>query len=154
MVNDESGVLPTLLRGARATYSRDVKAALVEAGCDDVPRNGAFVLGAISRTGSPLGQIIDWLGISKQAAGQLVDSLVTRGYLLRAPDPDDRRRLSLTLTERGEHAAAAAHQAGAQIETALVNLVGVDDLRITRATLSVLASLGLGEGVPGYLEKA
>ena len=47
------------------------------------------------------------LGVSKQAAGQLVDTLVLRGYLERSVDPEDRRRLTLTLTERG----MAAHLA-------------------------------------------
>ena len=45
---------------------------------------------------------------------QLLDTLVARGYLTRAPDPDDRRRLAITLTERGQAAAetvAAANQA-------------------------------------------
>ena len=96
---------PALLRAARRTYGSAVRAALAEAGCDDMPRNGSYVVGAIDRTGAPLSQIITGLGVSKQAAGQLVDTLVARGYLDRAPDPDDRRRLTITLTERG-HAAA------------------------------------------------
>ena len=43
-----------------------------------------------------------------QAAGQLVDTLVMRGYLERQTDPDDRRRLVVRLTERGAEAAAGA----------------------------------------------
>ena len=46
---------------------------LAVAGCDDVPRNGSFVIGAIARGGSPLSGIIKELGVSKQAAGQLVE---------------------------------------------------------------------------------
>ena len=102
---------PALLRAARRTYGSAVRAALAEAGCDDMPRNGSYVVGAIDRTGAPLSQIITELGVSKQAAGQLVDTLVARGYLDRSPDPDDRRRLTITLTERG-HAAAATDQGG------------------------------------------
>ena len=35
----------------------------------------------------PLSEIIDHLGVSKQAAGQLVDTLALRGYLDRPPIP-------------------------------------------------------------------
>ena len=54
-----------------------------------------------AQTQAPLAEVIRQLGVSKQAAGQLVDSLVVRGYLDRTVDPDDRRRLIVTLTERG-----------------------------------------------------
>jgi DNA-binding MarR family transcriptional regulator len=38
---------------------------------------------------------------------QVIDILVNRGYLSRSPDPDDRRRISLELTERGRQAIEA-----------------------------------------------
>ena len=89
--------LPALLRAARSAYGAAIRSALAEAGCDDVPRNGSYVIGAIARTGEPLSDIIQWLGVSKQAAGQLVDTLVIRGFLGRSVDPDDRRRTILTV---------------------------------------------------------
>ena len=55
--------------------------------------------------GAPLATVIRQLGVSKQTAGQLVDSLAARGYLDREADPYDRRRLVVRLTERGEQAA-------------------------------------------------
>src|SRR4051794_23058524 len=91
--------MPALLRGARGVYAKALHAALADAGCDGMPRNGAFVVGAIARNGSPLGEIITDLGLSKQRAGQLVDTLVARGYLERAPDPTDRRRMTVNLTD-------------------------------------------------------
>ena len=83
---------PALLRAARTTYGDAIRAALVEIGCADVPRNGAFVLGAVARHGAPMGDVVRGLGVSKQAGSQVVDTLVVRGYLERTPDPDDRRR--------------------------------------------------------------
>ena len=47
--------LPALLRAARAAYGKAIRAALAEAGCDDVPPNGSYVIGAIARTGAALG---------------------------------------------------------------------------------------------------
>ena len=134
--------IPALLRRARTTYGSAIRRALVDAGCPDVPRNGIYVLGATARTGSPLSEIIKGLGVSKQAAGQLVDTLVVRGYLERAPDSEDRRRLTVTLTELGQFAAAASRSAVERVDDELVALVGPEHVRRTRATLAGLISLG------------
>jgi DNA-binding MarR family transcriptional regulator len=133
---------PALLREARVTYGSAINHALVEVGCDDVPRNGIYVIGAIARTGAPLSQIIQHLRVSKQAAGQLVDTLVTRGYLDRTVDPEDRRRLTITLTERGRAAAAVIRAAVDRVDVDLVALVGPDHLAHTRATLISLIEIG------------
>ncbi|HEY2689815.1 MAG TPA: MarR family transcriptional regulator [Streptosporangiaceae bacterium] len=133
---------PALLRAARRTYGSAVRAALAEAGCDDMPRNGSYLVGAIDRTGAPLSQIITELAVSKQAAGQLVDTLVARGYLDRSPDPDDRRRLTITLTERGHAAAATVRAAVEQVDAGLLDAVGADYVAHARATLGALAQAG------------
>ena len=96
----ETASIPALLRHARTTYAAAMRAALDRAGYDDIPKNGLYVIGglALEADDIPLGRLIDDLGISKQSAGQLVDTLVTRGYLEREVDPTDRRRLVVTLT--------------------------------------------------------
>lgn len=136
---------PALLRGARAAYASAVRSALAAAGCDDLPRNGSYVIGAIVRTGAPLGQIIKGLGVSKQAAGQLVDTLVMRGYLDRSVDPDDRRRLTITLTERGLAAAAVVRSAVDRVDAALLDRVGPEYVAHTRATLGALCEDAHGD---------
>jgi DNA-binding MarR family transcriptional regulator len=134
---DEAG-FPALLRAARTAYGSAIRTALAEVGCDDVPRNGSYVIGAIARTGAPLGQIIRELGVSKQAAGQLVDTLVARGYLDRSVDPADRRRLTITLTERGQAAAEVIRAAVDQVDAGLVGRVGPEYVAHARATLAAL----------------
>jgi DNA-binding MarR family transcriptional regulator len=134
---------PALLRGARATYGAAIRSALVDAGFDDVPRNGAFVIGGIARTGAPLSEIVSDLGASKQAAGQLIDTLVARGYLDRAVDPGDRRRLTVTLTPRGVAAARAVRTAVDGVDEQLTARVSPRHIADTRATLGAL--IGIGE---------
>jgi DNA-binding MarR family transcriptional regulator len=136
--------MPALLRAARTTYGSAIRAALEETGCADVPRNGIFVIGAIARTGSPLGEVIAALGVSKQAAGQLVDTLVLRGYLDRAPDPDDRRRMTVSLTDRGRMAAQASRSAVDRVDAEVTGLVGADTMAATRAGLGAM----IGHGRP------
>ena len=137
-------VIPALLRHGRTTYGIAMRRALEDAGYDDIPRNGLYLIGGLAMgTGDvPLGQLIRELRISKQAAGQLVDTLVTRGYLERSVDQSDRRKLNVTLTERGR--AAAAAQAGAReaIDAELIASVGADDINTTRRTLAALIDIG------------
>ncbi len=137
---------PALLRAARATYGTAIRAALVEIGCGDVPRNGAFVLGGIARNGAPMGDVIRGLGVSKQAGGQVVDTLVVRGYLDRTPDPDDRRRMTLGLTGRGRIAATATRAAVDGIDAQLAARVGADRVAHARTTLAALIDLAHDDG--------
>jgi DNA-binding MarR family transcriptional regulator len=129
---------PALLRVARRSYGSAVMQALAEEGFADMPRNGSFVIGAIARTGAPLSQIIIALGVSKQAAGQLVDTLVARGYLDRAADPDDRRRLTISLTGRGLAAAEVIRDAVDRVDAAVLRRVGPEYVAHTRATLAAM----------------
>jgi DNA-binding MarR family transcriptional regulator len=138
--------VPTLLRAARATYAAAFRSAHHEAGFVDIPRDGAFVIGSISHGGSPLSEIIARLRISKQAAGQLVETLVLRGYLVRSVDPDDRRRMKVSLTERGTAVATVGRTTLARVDAALVARVGAEYVAHTRATLAALAREDLLDG--------
>jgi DNA-binding MarR family transcriptional regulator len=142
--------IPVLLRHARTAYGAAMRKALAEAGYDDIPGNGLYVIGglALGVPDIPLGQLIKELRISKQVAGQLVDTLVTRGYLERTMDKDDRRKLTIALTERGKAAAATQRAARVKVDAELLACVGQDDINRTRRTLAVLCDMGkeaLGE---------
>jgi DNA-binding MarR family transcriptional regulator len=134
----EETALPALLRGARRVYGDAVRKALAAAGYDDIPGNGIFVLGAVARAGAPLSEIIGYLGASKQAGGQLVDTLVMRGYLDRETDAQDRRRLTVKLSERGRAAAQIARAAVERVDTQLARRVDRQWITHTRATLQAL----------------
>ncbi len=150
--------MPALLRYARATYGTAMRQSLAEAGYDDIPANGLYVIGAMALgTGAPdrdipLGDIIDDLGISKQSAGQLIDTLVARGYLVRAVDETDRRKLNVTLTERGVAAAAAQTQGRQKIDEALQARVGPENVRCTRRTLAALTHIGRADDAVIHIE--
>ncbi|WCT74393.1 MarR family transcriptional regulator [Sphingomonas naphthae] len=135
--------LPALLRHARTTYGAAMRRALAREGYDDIPGNGLYVIGglALGDGGIPIGQLVRDLGITKQGAGQLVDTLVLRGYLARDPDPADRRQVIVTLTERG--AAAAAVQAGVreEIDAALAGRIGEADVAAMRRGLGTLIEM-------------
>jgi len=141
--------MPALLRAARRTYGTAIRSALEDAGFDDVPRNGVFLLASLARANEPLSEIVKYLGTSKQAAGQLTDTLVARGYLERAVDPADRRRLTVTLTERGSAAARAIRGAADATDAAITAKVGAERIAQTRRTLAALITLRTPEAEPG-----
>jgi DNA-binding MarR family transcriptional regulator len=136
--------IPALLRHARLAYSAAMRRALDVAGYDDIPKNGLYVIGGLARNAGahPLSQLIEELRLSKQAAGQLVDTLVTRGYLKREVDDDDRRRLKIELTERGRAAAKTLSAAGATVDDELAARVGSKDIERARLVLFVLVDIG------------
>ena len=145
MTDDEYLELPlaALLRLARNSLARRIRSALTDAGYDDLPANGPYVIGATSVAGVPLAAIIDHLGLSKQASGHLVDLLVLRGYLCRCVDPDDRRRLIVSPTERGSDAAGIIRKAADGLESRLVAAVGAADVEAARRTLACLATMSV-----------
>jgi len=135
--------MPALLRHARSAYGSAMRRALEEAGYDDIPKNGLYVIGglALGKGDVPLAALIRDLRISKQAAGQLVDALVSRGYLNRAVDEQDRRRLLVTLTERGRAAAATQTAARERVDAALLAKVGAECVQQTRIALAALTDM-------------
>jgi DNA-binding MarR family transcriptional regulator len=133
--------IPGLLRGARHAYGGVIREAFADAGFDDIPRNGAFVLARVYDHNSEPSALSRALGISKQAVSQLIDTMVMRGYLERTPDPDDRRRMLLTLTPRGEEAATVSWQAATAVDYELTRRLTPDRVATLRASLIALCEM-------------
>lgn len=134
--------IPGLLRAARKAYGNAVRDAFFDAGFDDIPRNGAYVLARSYEDTSPLGRLTRELGISKQAVSQLIDTMVMRGYLERTADTEDRRRMLITLTARGQAAAQVSWEAASEVDAELARCLTPDGVQALRAGLAVLAEMG------------
>lgn len=137
----EDLVLPVLLHEARKTYGRAIRDAFASEGFDDIPKLGPRLLGGMQRFGGQPTDIAADFGISKQAASKLVDALVVRGYLDRSVDPADRRRMLLSLTERGEVAAKVSWAATDRVDRELEQAVGAEAVTRMRETLGALIGL-------------
>lgn len=133
--------IPALLRGARGAYGNTVAAMLAAAGFDDLPRNGPFVIGGMANHGGAAVELIRGLGVSRQAASQLIDTMVLRGYLDRQVNSDDRRRMDIELTDRGRAAAAVVRAAVKRIDRRLTAMVSPEELAGLRAGLTALATI-------------
>lgn len=133
--------IPALLRAARGSYGNTIAARLAEAGFEDLPRNGPFVLGGMANEGGSAVEMIRGLGVSRQAASQLIDTLVLRGYLSRSVNNDDRRRMDIDLTDRGRAAAAVIRSAIEDVDRQLSERISPDQLAGLRAGLVALAEI-------------
>ena len=102
------------------------------------------LLGGILRNGGTVGSVSNVgkdFGISKQAASKLIDTLVVRGYIERGVDLDDRRLITLELTERGEEAAKIGWEAIERVDRELQAAVGGDAIRAAREVVGALVEL-------------
>jgi len=133
--------IPALLRAARGSYGGAVRRHLAEGGFDDLPANGPYVLGGMANQGGNAGSLVRELGISRQAASQLIDTLVLRGYLTREGDPDDRRRMLIELTDRGRAAAAATRAGVEEVDAELASMLSPEELAGLYAGLVALTEI-------------
>jgi DNA-binding MarR family transcriptional regulator len=131
---------PGLLRAARKAYGTAIRQAFADAGFDDMPRNGAYVLARVYDD-APFATLTRELGISKQAVSQLIDAMVMRGYLDRSPDDEDRRRMVLHLTPRGGAAATTAWEAATAVDEELLRRLSADGVAALRSGLIALSEI-------------
>jgi DNA-binding MarR family transcriptional regulator len=137
---EDEEILVLLVR-ARGGYGNTISAHLAAAGFDDLPRSGPFVLGGMASHRGSAVEMIRSLGVTRQAASQLIDTLVLRGYLSREINPEDRRRMNVVLTERGRAAAAAIRAGIDQVEAELARMLTPADLAGLRAGLAALGQI-------------
>ena len=133
-----------LLRAGRAAYTGSVLAQLHQAGIDDLPRNGASILAGIAAPAGARPDLPGDLGVTKEAVSQVIDTLVSRGYVVRGPDPDDRRRISLGLTERGQAAVEAVRRGVTAVDQQLTDQIGPEQMAAMRSALRVLSEISIG----------
>lgn len=136
-----------LLAGFRAMADQ-AQTELAGRGHEDVRPVHDFALRAILTGADSASELGRAMSVTKQAAAKTIAALETRGYVAREPDPDDRRRMRLRVTEHGhdlmrEGEAVFAElrerwerQVGAasvaELESTLRQLVGDDAIRIDR----------------------
>jgi DNA-binding MarR family transcriptional regulator len=133
--------IAALLRAARGSYGHAIRRELIAVGLDDLPPNGAYVVGGIVTHGGSAGDLVRQLGVSKQAASQLIDTLVVRGYLERRVDPEDRRRNMIEATDRGRAAADAIRTGVDAVNAELVGLISADGVKSLRDGLIALVDI-------------
>jgi DNA-binding MarR family transcriptional regulator len=133
--------ISALLRLGRDVYAQAIRAELAEAGIDDLPRNGGVILAGIDIAGGPRPDLPGEIGVTKQAVSQLIDVLVSRGYLERGADPGDRRRIALELTGKGREAVEAIRRGIGEVDRQLAKRVPAEQVDVMYAALVALTEI-------------
>jgi DNA-binding MarR family transcriptional regulator len=147
--------LAIILVAANRCLNDRLIAAVRETGARDARPAFGFVIRAVAAEEPTVTRLAELLGVSRQAASKLADEMVRRGYLLRAADPDDRRRTRLRLSAKGRRVRQRAAEESAKIEAELRATVGdraVDGLR--RALLAFVQREGAIEEVRALRSRA
>lgn len=127
--------LGTLFQAAARKLFAQLDEALVAAGFDDVRAAHTPLFLVISPAGSSVSELAQRTRMTKQAAGELIRYLESRGYLtVEVPDTDRRARL-VRLTERGWQALEAGKQVVTDYDDWLRDSIGAAELDSLRAVL-------------------
>jgi DNA-binding MarR family transcriptional regulator len=142
-VRDEEAMAlsATLLAAAGALVAR-IDAGVTARGFDDLRPAHGFAFARMSAAGATVSELADHLGVTRQAASQLVDELVRKGYAERRPHPDDARSRLVVLTERGRACTRAAEEAAADAVRPWAAELGERRLRTLRDDLLRIAPGG------------
>ena len=98
----------------------------------------SVVFAQISPDGSRLTDLARRANMTPQAMGELVDELEQLGYVVRRPDPTDRRAKLIILTDEGKACIAAAIATIDGIEQQLIDRLGERGHRQLRRLLTRL----------------
>ena len=120
-MSDAREPIPTVIalfrRTARA-MAEDLVDRLDTAGHPGITASEHLVFENLSPDGARVTDLAARMGMTRQAASELVESLEARGYLTRHADPDDRRARVVVLTDAGRTLVRRALHEIATIEAA------------------------------------
>jgi DNA-binding MarR family transcriptional regulator len=142
-----------LLRAARLYNEAALRALREQPGFGAVRLAHTQVLPHLDLGGTRPTVLARRMGMSKQAAGELVSDLETMGLLARAPDPADRRATLVRFTPAGLAALQRGLAVLGGVEAALTASLGAERVSGLRADLAavvaVLDAPADGPGPPG-----
>jgi DNA-binding MarR family transcriptional regulator len=142
MRQDEAQALTVALLAAAAALVDGVQAGVAARGYDDVRPTHGFAFARLATNGATVSELAVHLGMTKQAASQLVEELVAKGYVERRLHPDDARARLVVLSQRGWACTRAADQAAAETVRSWAKVLGERRMRDLIADLAKIAPHG------------
>jgi DNA-binding MarR family transcriptional regulator len=142
MRDDDAFALSALLLATGNALVDGIHGGVVARGFADLRPAHGFAFARLVPAGATVSELAVHLGVTRQAAAQLIDELVVKGYVQRRPHPDDGRAQLIVLTERGWACTRAAEAAAADTVAVWAARVGEDRLAMLREVLAGLAPAG------------
>ncbi len=132
--------LPVLLLGAARALVDGIDAGVRARGFTDLRPAHGFAFTLLSAGGATVVELARHLDVTKQAASQMVEELVAKGYVERRPHPDDARARLVVLTDRGRACTRAADEAAEETLRPWADAIGQRRLDALRADLGRIAT--------------
>lgn len=142
MRDDDALTLAALVLAAGNALVDGIHAGVVARGFTDLRPAHGFAFARLAPAGATVSELAAHMGVTRQAAAQLVDELVTKGYVERRRHPDDGRAQLITLTERGWACTRAAEAAAAETVGIWAKSLGEERLGAIRRALAEIAPAG------------
>jgi DNA-binding MarR family transcriptional regulator len=120
---------------------------LAELGFDDVRPAHGFAFVRLAPNGATGNELAEHLGVTKQAASQMLDYLEQHGYIVREPHPRDGRGKIAVLTARGWDCIRATETTLAAMERRWEEGTGTERMNTLRADLRRLVYMA-SDGTP------
>ncbi|QUC60927.1 winged helix-turn-helix transcriptional regulator [Streptomyces sp. A2-16] len=141
MQNSEALALAAALLAAAGDLTQRINDGVVARGFEARPAWG-FAFTRLAPDGATVTELAGHLGVTKQAASQLVDEIVRKGYAERRPHPGDARARLVVLTERGWACTRAAEEAAAEAVQGWTDVLGESEVRALCDRLGRIAPYG------------
>jgi DNA-binding MarR family transcriptional regulator len=142
-----------LLEIAKDAFFADFRAELEQTEFGDIRPTHGCVFRFVKGDGKRLTDIAELAGMTKQSVGEIVDDLVSRGYVKRIPDPEDKRAKIICLTERGERAQGTGLALFAKVEEQWAERFGTERIAQMRELLEEVAANEAPEAAPELAER-
>ncbi|MFG3014055.1 MarR family winged helix-turn-helix transcriptional regulator [Streptomyces cinerochromogenes] len=139
---DDALAFSALVLALSGQLVQEIHTGVSQQGFDDLRPAHGFAFVRISAGGATTADLAEHLGVTKQAAAQLVEELVRKGYVERHPHPHDARARLLGLTETGWAATRAADQAARAAVAPWREVLGEERFGELVADLTLLAPPG------------
>ena len=134
-----------LLRDAYLALNDLVITRLAERGHQVVRAAHGAVFQHLDDTGTTVSTLAARAQITKQAMAELVQHLERHGYVVRVPDPADRRAKLVQPTDRGQAVIAIAQQLVPEVERRINDVLGAARARAFRGDLQTLHDTAVRE---------
>lgn len=140
--NAELLALPALLLSAARTLVDAIHGGVEARGFTGLRPAHGFAFARLAPDGATIAELGEHLGVTKQAASQLVDELTRRGYVEAGPHPRDARAKLITLTDLGWACTRAADAAAFEAVGSWADVLGPDRIGELAADLARVARAG------------
>ncbi|MEU7060767.1 MarR family winged helix-turn-helix transcriptional regulator [Streptomyces sp. NPDC046197] len=142
MQNSEAMALSAALLAVAGELTQRIHDGVVARGFEGLRPAHGFAFARLAPDGATVTELAAHLGVTKQAASQLVDEMVRKGYTERRPHPGDARARLVVLTERGWACTRAAEESAAEAVRAWVDVIGDAEVRALGRQLARIAPYG------------